>query len=231
MCGRKPEPAHAPEEWQLRFLLDLLPPDDLWPGNYNNAPTQDSPVVWRDPEGRRELTLMEWGIVPRWTKPGEKPKMRPFNARSEGLLDSKMFAPLVRARRCIAPADGYYEWRTVGKAKQPYYISAPDIPILGMAALYQERTAADGETVRDYTIITTTPAEPIADIHNRMPVILTSEAEAAWLDPDVTDPGEIMAMLQPYPGELQFWRVGSAVGNVRNHGPELIKAVGPVNEL
>lgn len=230
MCGRKPEQGRLPEEWQMRFDLDDAPPDDLWTGNYNTAPTQDSPVVWRDPDGRRELTLMEWGIVPRWTKPGEKPKMRPFNARAEGLLESKMFAPLLKARRCIAPADGYYEWRTLGKAKQPYYISVPDEPILGMAALYQERTTESG-TVRDYTIITTTPAPEIAEIHNRMPVILTRDAETDWLDPELTDPAAIMAMLQPYPGALQFWRIGNSVGNVKNHGPELIEPTGPVNVL
>jgi putative SOS response-associated peptidase YedK len=220
MCGRYMIVDHTEisERFQLRHI-----PATLFP-TYNAAPTQHLPVVIQRDEGR-ELDLLRWGLIPRWRKSGPGRIPEPINARAETLLEKPMFRSLVKSKRCLVPANGFYEWQRTGGPKQPYLIRPTDQGMFAFAGLYDETPGEDRELIGSYAIITTGPNAVMTSIHDRMPVILRREDEAEWLDPDVTDPG-IVALLQPYPAEATVAQpVSSAVNNTRNNGPELIEPV------
>lgn len=220
MCGRYV--LNAPEDLSERFQLRQM--SLHLPRSYNVAPTDEMPVVVEPTEEEREALMMKWGLVPRWAKPGGKKPPTPFNARAESLSEKPMFRNLIKNRRCLVPANGFYEWNQVGGAKQPYYITLPDEPMFAFAGLYDEFADEDGEVLRSYTVITTEPNELMAELHNRMPVILHRDDEEEWLDPDVTEPRQVERLLRPYPAEeMEAVPVSRAVNNVRNDGPELIE--------
>ena len=220
MCGRYV--LNAPEDLSERFQLRQM--SLHLPRSYNVAPTDEMPVVVEPTEEEREALMMKWGLVPRWTKPGGKKPPTPFNARAESLSEKPMFRNLIKNRRCLVPANGFYEWNQVGGAKQPYYITLPDEPMFAFAGLYDEFADEDGEVLRSYTVITTEPNELMAELHNRMPVILHRDDEEEWLDPDVTEPRQVERLLRPYPAEeMEAVPVSRAVNNVRNDGPQLIE--------
>lgn len=223
MCGRYvlEAPEDLSERFQLRQLAIQLP------HTWNVAPTNQMPVIVEDREGEREAKLMQWGLIPRWAKPGDKKGLAPINARAETLSEKPMFRNLVKRNRCLVPANGFYEWKNLGDHKQPYYITVPDDPLFAFAGLYEQSTGADGEPVESYTIITTEPNELMSTLHNRMPVILHPGDEQEWLDPDVTDPAQVERLLVPYPAdEMQAFPVSRKVGNTRNNGPDLIDPIG-----
>lgn len=220
MCGRYV--LNAPEDLSERFQLRQM--SLHLPRSYNVAPTDEMPVVVEPTEEEREALMMKWGLVPRWAKPGGKKPPTPFNARAESLSEKPMFRNLIKNRRCLVPANGFYEWNQVGGAKQPYYITLPDEPMFAFAGLYDEFADEDGEVLRSYTVITTEPNELMAELHNRMPVILHRDDEEEWLDPDVTEPRQVERLLRPYPAEeMEAVPVSRAVNNVRNDGPQLIE--------
>lgn len=220
MCGRYV--LNAPEDLSERFQLRQM--SLHLPRSYNVAPTDEMPVVVEPTEEEREALMMKWGLVPRWAKPGGKKPPTPFNARAESLSEKPMFRNLIKNRRCLVPANGFYEWKQVGGAKQPYYITLPDEPMFAFAGLYDEFADEDGEVLRSYTVITTEPNELMAELHNRMPVILHRDDEEEWLDPDVTEPRQVERLLRPYPAEeMEAVPVSRAVNNVRNDGPQLIE--------
>lgn len=224
MCGRYT--LGAPEELSERFQLRQL--TIPLPHTWNAAPTNQLPVIIENQEGEREARLMQWGLIPRWTKPGSKRGFAPINARAETLAEKPMFRNLVRRRRCLVPANGFYEWKNLGDHKQPWYITVPADPLFAFAGLYEQFIDEHGEPVETYTIITTQPNELMAAIHNRMPVILHPADEAEWLDPDVTDPAQIERLLIPYPSDdMQAWPVSRKVGNTRNDTPDLIESIEP----
>jgi len=178
-------------------------------------------VLQRD--GERELDLLRWGLVRRWRKAGQGRLPEPINARAGTILEKPMFRSLVKSRRCLVPANGFYEWQRTGGQKQPYLIRPTDQTTFAFAGLCDETEGEDGKPVGYYTIVTTGPNEVMTGIHDRMPVILRREDEAEWLDPSVTDPG-IVALLRPYPAEATEARpVSTAVNNTRNNGPELLE--------
>ncbi|MCA9833244.1 MAG: SOS response-associated peptidase [Thermomicrobiales bacterium] len=222
MCGRYPLDAQA-----LSKLLEEFPfrdESDFQP-NYNAAPTQQLPVIINT-DGSFEIRLMHWGLIPGWLKPGEKPKVTPFNARSETLTEKPMFRKLVRNHRCIVPASGFYEWKRTGAQKQPYYIHLADQPIMLMAGLFDFGRDDEGESQGSYTILTTTPNDVMAEVHDRMPVILHPDDVPLWMDEDITEIGPLESLLQPIAGaELEMYPVSMAVNNARNNGPELLKPV------
>ena len=222
MCGRYvlDAPEDLSERFQLRQLAIKLP------HTWNAAPTNQLPVIIEPEEGEREAELMQWGLIPRWAKPGEKRSLAPINARAETLSEKPMFRNLVKRNRCLVPANGFYEWKNLGDHKQPYYITVPDDPLFAFAGLYETFTNDAGEETSTYTIITTEPNELMSTLHTRMPVILHEQDEQEWLDPEVTDPTQVERLLVPYPAdEMEAFPVSRKVGNTRNDGPDLIEPI------
>jgi len=211
------------ERFQLRHI-----PQALFP-TYNAAPSQRLPVVVQRGDDRA-LDLLRWGLQPRWRKAGPGRAPEPINVRAETLLEKPMFRSLVKSKRCLVPADGFYEWKRTGGPKQPYLIRPTDQRTFAFAGLYDETPGDDGQPVGSYAIITTGPNGVMAPIHDRMPAILRPDDEADWLDATVTDPG-IVALLRPYSAEATVaTAVSTAVNNTRNNGPELVEAVAGTNE-
>ncbi len=193
--------------------------DDLasWSGaSWNLAPTQDIGVIVKAADGLR-LTAMRWGLIPSWAK-DEKIGGRMINARAETVAEKPAFRAAFRARRCIIPASGFYEWQAAGRVKQPYYISRRDGHPLSFAGLWERWRDGAGADILSCAIITTVANEAIEPVHDRMPVILGREAVAAWLNQGGAD------LLQPCPPEwLQLWPVSRLVNNPRSQGPDLIR--------
>jgi putative SOS response-associated peptidase YedK len=185
---------------------------------YNVAPGQWVIVV-RPEKGQRVPDLAQWGLVPSWAKdPREGP--RPINARAEGIEAKPTFRGAFRHGRCLIPASGYFEWKTLGKGKQPFFIRPRGGEgIFTFAGLFSTWAGPEGE-LQTCTIITTAPNELMAGIHDRMPAILSLADQAAWLDPENRKAAEL---LRPLPAEaMEAYGVGAAVGNPRNEGPELV---------
>ncbi len=187
--------------------------------SYNVAPTQQVPVVLEH-EGERIVKAAQWGLLPSWVKDRQAFKASMFNARSESAAEKASFKGPLRYKRAIVPADGFYEWKREGGAKTPYYIQLAEGEPIGFAGLYDVWR----DELLSCTILTTTPNELMATLHDRMPVILSHDDYDRWLDPSVTDPGDVQDLLRPYPGEMQAYPVSRAVNNVRNDGSELTAA-------
>jgi putative SOS response-associated peptidase YedK len=192
---------------------------------YNAAPMQWLPVIRRRPSGERVLQTLRWGLLPSWAK-DETIAARLINARAETLAEKPAFRAAYRARRCIVPADGFYEWAKRPDGKQPYFIHARDGAMLAFAGLWERWTRPEDEEVIDSFTIVTTEANPgLQPLHDRMPVILAPEVAEVWLD-RATDLARLSELLAPCPEQrLAIYPVSRAVGNVRNEGPELIAAV------
>src|SRR5690242_17195615 len=172
MCGRYV--IAGVHELSERFQLRTIPAE-LFP-TWNAAPTQRLPVVVEDAAAERALRMMQWGLLPRWNRPGSRP-IAPINARAETLEDKPMFRGLLRRSRCIVPVNGFYEWRQGGGRKQTYYIGPADGDIWGLAGLYDEIEGPDGEPLASYTIVTTAANARLAPLHERMPAILRRDDE------------------------------------------------------
>ncbi|MDF3017246.1 MAG: hypothetical protein K0R44_2471, partial [Thermomicrobiales bacterium] len=175
MCGRYV--IEGTTELSERFQLRQIPAD-LFPEwtTYNAAPTQLLPVILKDPQGERTALPMQWGLVPRWRRPDGKAGVAPINARAETLLEKPMFRGLTKAKRCIVPASGFYEWRKVDGRKQPFYLTSEDGEAWGLAGLY-DLTHDENDAVGSFTIITTAANSLVAPLHERMPAILRREDE------------------------------------------------------
>ena len=142
--------------------------------------------------------MFKWGFVPHWAQ--DSPKMRPVNAKSETVASSPMFSESFRRRRCLVPADGFYEWTTVNKKMMPIHFLLKDKSLFGYAGIWDVWKGPEG-TVFSCAILTTTPNELIVKVHDRMAVILRREEEGLWLDPAVEDPAKLQSLLIPYPAE------------------------------
>jgi putative SOS response-associated peptidase YedK len=220
MCGRFTLRASASaiaEQFSL-FEVPELPP------RYNIAPSQPVAVVRRRPQSgddQRQLVLMRWGLIPSWaTDPAIGNRLA--NARSESVLEKPAFRAAMRRRRCLIPADGFYEWKKNGRNKQPYLIGLRDGRLFAFAGLWEAWEGADHSYVESCTILTTTPNELMAPIHDRMPVILPAEAYGPWLDPAVP-PAEVLAWLRPLPADqMTAYPVSTLVNNPRNDRPECV---------
>jgi putative SOS response-associated peptidase YedK len=150
-----------------------------------------------------------------------------FNARAETLTTSPAFRDAFRRKRCLVPVDGFYEWKREGAIRQPYWISRADGRPLALAGLWAGWKDPSTEQVRrTFTIVTTTPTEAMASVHDRMPVVIGEDAWDRWLAPDRADPGELLGLLAPAEGvELDIQAVSRLVNDVRNDGPELIEPI------
>lgn len=221
MCGRYVI-EWLPDEISERFQLRRIP-HSLFE-SFNAAPTQELPVVVETEDDGRLLRQMRWGLVPRWAKPGPAKAPAPFNARAESLLEKPMFRSLVSRKRCLVPANGYFEWKEVAGRKQPYLFTLKDQELFAFAGLYDETADADGEIAGSYTVITTEANDFARRFHHRMPVILPREAEEEWSSPDQTDAHAVASLLQPYDPELMEARpVSPAINNVRNNDRSLLE--------
>jgi len=219
MCGRFA--FYSPHEAVAR-LFSVAAAPAIEP-RYNIAPTQFIAAV-RETGGPREVAMLYWGLVPSWAK--EKAiGTRMINARAETLAEKPSFRNAFRRRRCLVLADGYYEWQRSGTVKQPYFIGFADGAPFGMAGLWERwRDPASGEPLESCCIVTTTPAASVAQVHDRMPVIVPAEAHAEWLDPRNEATDRLARLLGPCTRpDILARPVSRRVNDARNQGPDLIE--------
>jgi len=225
MCGRFVQKTPLGE---IRVLFDTANPVPNMAPRYNAAPTDSLAVVRFNPQTRtRALDLLRWGLVPLWAKDlAFGPKC--INARSETVATNQIFRDAFERRRCLIPADGFYEWQKQGgKTTQPFAIVPEKGGIFAFAGLWERwKNPADGGIVRSFTIVTGLPNALCRPIHERMPVILPQAAWPLWLGEAEASPDALLALLRPYPAELmRAYPIGPRVGNVRNDDPGLLDPV------
>ncbi|WP_339820586.1 SOS response-associated peptidase [Paenibacillus sp. FSL R7-0216] len=192
--------------------------------NYNVAPMQFIPAIISGKQGNR-LGELRWGLVPSWAKE-DKIGGSMINARAESLTEKAAFRKLLTSRRCLIPADGFYEWQQREGGKQPFRIVMKDESLFSFAGLYDIWSDPHGNKLATCTIITTEPNSLMAEIHTRMPAILRPEHEAEWLAREHADAASLLRLLQPYEAaKMRAYPVSTAVGNVRNNSKELLEAV------
>ena len=229
MCGRFTQERPASE---LAEIFAAEPLADELGARYNVAPTDEAFVIVQR-EDRRAVTAYRWGLVPHWATDA-KSASRMFNARAETITASPAFREAFRRRRCIVPVDSFYEWKREGTVRQPYRVSGDDGMPLALAGLWAGWHDPETEEIRrTFTIVTTTPNDAMADLHDRMPVVLDETRWDRWLidgraGPSI-DPGELLAMLQPTDAvPLRIYPVNRYVNDVRRDGPELIEPLSPL---
>lgn len=221
MCGR------FVQERSLTDLSELFEAEQMAddPGpRYNVAPTDPAAVVVERPDRRRGITVFQWGLIPHWAgSPADA--ARHINARSETAASSPAFREALRRRRCIVPADGFFEWTHDGTARQPHLIRRRDGLPLAFAGLWSTwRPQVDAEPRRSFAILTTRANEAIAPLHDRMPVVLRPHDWARWLDPSADADGQLLALLEQADTEpYETFPVQPLVNSVRNQGPALIE--------
>lgn len=216
MCGRYTITYNIEE---VLADLDLLMPDFDFEPRYNIAPSQRVPIVSSD--APQTLQLCKWGLVPPWAK-DIKIGHKMINARGETVTEKPSFRSAIRQKRCLIPADGFYEWQKSSTGKQPIYIHRQDKKLMTFAGLWESWWDAEERELRTFTIITTTPNTVMAPIHDRMPVIISPELRSKWLD--ISAPlEEAVALIRPLEdGILQADRVSTQVNSPRNEGPGLL---------
>jgi len=221
MCGRYTLSAPSDDVAAL-FDLDGAP---LLPERYNIAPTQEAAVVRQvDPEGKRRLDFLRWGLIPVWAKEASIGN-KLINARGETVAEKPSFKSSFKKKRCLVPASGFYEWKTEGKGKQPYFIHRKDGKPFAFAGLWSSwKDRESGETIDSFNLITTSPNEVLQPIHDRMPVILAREDFQVWLDPKVEDTERLQALIKPAPPEpFEAYPVSRAVNSPRDDRADLIR--------
>jgi putative SOS response-associated peptidase YedK len=190
---------------------------------YNAAPQSTQPVVRLNNEtGKREFALMRWGLVPYWAKDA-KVGYTTINARAEEVASKPLYRDALKKRRCLIPADAFYEWQRVdAKTKRPYAFGMRSGEPYAFAGLWERWKPKDGDPLETFTILTTDPNELAEPVHNRMPVILEPRDYTRWME--TNDPARLpIDLMRPYPAEkMRSWRVDERVGNVRNDDPELL---------
>jgi putative SOS response-associated peptidase YedK len=206
---------------QRRFSLEELLGEPQ--PRYNVAPTQTLPVVVR--HSPNHLEMMRWGLIPSWAKDASIGS-RMINARAETVAEKPAYRGPLRSQRCLVPASGFFEWKRDGARKTPYFIHLTDEPLFAFAGLYDIWHDSDGREVASYSVITTGPNDLMADIHNRMPVILDREDEEIWLDPDTSEPERLLPLLRPYPArEMEAYPVSQVVNSPMNDLPAILERV------
>ena len=205
-----------------RFLI--VDPTIGFRSHFNIAPQTENPVVVAAGDGNH-LRAMQWGLVPHWAK-DTRTMPRPCNARAGTLSEKPMFRQLLSENRCLVPANGFYEWKKEGTRKLPFYFHRPDDSLFAFAGLYDTRQSPSGGTLMSYTIITTDANELMAPVHDRMPVILTQEAEQRWLSREPLSPDEIEEILVPCPSDaMEAHLVSSRVNRPGEDDERLITRV------
>lgn len=224
MCGRSSltkSEQEIEERFNVKFYSDDLKRYNLIP-NFNVAPTHLMPVLL---SGQKYFKIMRWGLVPRWNNVSNRSGML-INARVETLKDKVVFRDLLRSHRCIIPMDGFYEWKRQGKSVVPYRIVTKDQSIFGVAGLYTEwQSPSNREVIKSFTIITLEANELVAEIHNRMPAILTRQHEHIWLSEEINE-DEALHIIKPYPPQnMMLYTVSNEVNKVSSNHRGLIEPI------
>jgi putative SOS response-associated peptidase YedK len=222
MCGRY-DNLIAREAYRLLFNPARLPRSNF-PPRYNIAPTDEIPIIRVDPrDGKRELVMVRWGLVPWFSK--EMPKIPHINARAETVHKTPLFREAFTKRRALIPATGYFEWQKRADGKQPYRFRREDLEPFAFAGLWEYAKIAD-KPILSAAIIVGEPNPLAAAVHDRMPVILDPEDYDRWLDPD-SSPEDLRALLKPYPADrMRAEAVNRAVNSVKNDTEECIEPIG-----
>ena len=218
MCGRFviTSPPAA-----LRLLFGYAEQPNF-PPRHNVAPTQPIPVVILDHDGGRHFRLMRWGLVPSWVKDPRKFTLL-INARAETVREKPAFKNAIRRRRCLVPADGYYEWQDAGGRKRPFFIYRRDRQPVGFAALAETWMGPNGEEQDTVAIVTAPASRDLATLHHRVPVTITPEAFERWLDCRDDDAETVMPLLRgPAEGEFAWHEISTRVNRVANDDAQLL---------
>jgi putative SOS response-associated peptidase YedK len=223
MCGRY---RLSRRKQILEEHFDTADWQDDWSSRYNIAPTQPVPVIRQHPkEAVRQISSMRWGLVPSWAKsPSGAAGM--INARSETAAAKPAFRDPLKFRRCLIPADAFYEWKRIGTSKQPYCFELNDGKLFAFAGLWDGWKDGNGNWLRTCTILTTTPNAVTSAVHDRMPVILDPGNYDLWLDPGMQNVAAVSELLMPYDARLmRSYPVSSRVSNVANDDEECARPV------
>lgn len=225
MCGRYHLNATPAEVGQM-FDVDVR---DNFPPRYNIAPTQPIPAIRLNERGAREYALLRWGFIPSWAKQSWHEKMgsKPLiNARAETVAEKPTFRSAFKRRRCLVPANGFYEWRKTDGGKQPYEIAPADGSLFALGGVWETAHDPDGGEIDTAAILTLASGPDVKPLHHREPLVIQPADYQRWLAADERDLGEIEALLAAPP--KGFWRahpVSKAVNSPRNDGPDLIAPV------
>ena len=223
MCGRY---RLSRRKQIIEEYFGSAPWDDDWNPRYNIAPTQQVPVIRQHPkEPVRQISTMRWGLVPHWAK-DPSGAANTINARSENAAMKPAFRDPMRFRRCLIPADGFYEWKRTANSRQPYCFEVSDGELFAFAGLWDGWKNGDGEWIKTCTILTTTPNALTSTVHDRMPVILSRDSYDIWLDPGMTDVQVISELLKPYDhNAMRSYPVSTRVNRVENDDQECSRPV------
>ncbi len=223
MCGRY---RLSRRKQLVEEYFDCASDEPDWAPRYNVAPTQPVPVIRQRPkEPILELSLMRWGLVPSWSKDSSG-AARMINARSETAATKPAFRDALKSRRCLIPADGFYEWKRDGKNKQPYCFEVSEGELFAFAGLWDRWKNPSGEWVKTCSILTTTPNAVTAPVHDRMPVILGPDAYELWLDAGMTNVAAASDLLKPFDArQMRCYPVSTRINSVVNDDEECSKPV------
>ena len=218
MCGRyaqRSDPKRLAKEFKVAEVLNVEP-------RYNIAPTQVVLAV-RESPGGREMTLYKWGLVPSWARDASV-GAKLINARGETVTEKPSFREAFRRRRCVIPADGFYEWQRKDGRKQPFFFRMRDERPFGFAGLWERWEGEGGEVINSCAVLTTEANEVLRPVHDRMPVILHPDDYELWLGAEARELGLVKEMLRPYPAEeMVGYPVGRGVNSPRNQGAGLLE--------
>ena len=222
MCGRYV----SPDEAAIERAWNLTRGVDPFSARYNAAPTDGLPVV-RVRHDKREIARLRWGLIPYWAKEASI-GVKAINARAETLAEKPAFRDAFERRRCIVPMRGFYEWKKAGRGKIPHFCRLTHADLFGVAGLYEYWPGVEGSSpMETFTVITTDANELLAELHNRMPAILSERDYEVWLDPVNRDTVSLKPILKPYPAEeMRVYPVSTKVNRVENDDDSLIREVG-----
>jgi len=223
MCGRY---RLSRRKQIIEEHFDTADWQDEWSLRYNIAPTQSVPVIRQHPkEPIRQLSLMKWGLVPHWAKDSSGAAST-INARSETAAEKPAFRDPLKLRRCLIPADGFYEWARKGASKQPYCFEVNQGELFGFAGLWDRWKNAEGQRIKTCSILTTVPNAITASVHDRMPVILDPACYDLWLDPGMTEVQVVSELLKPFdPSLMRCYPVSTRINHVANDDEECSRPV------
>lgn len=233
MCGRFAQSKMEDALVEEYGITGAIPHSPL-PASWNIAPTKDIYIIREDPQSDlRDLATVSWGLIGSWHKDlatARASQSHAINARRESVFEKPTFRDAVRKRRCLVPADGYYEWATAFgpyRPKQPFYICSPEGSSLSFAGIWNQWVSPKGQLIESVAIITSDSVGELATIHSRMPVILSKDRWEFWLDPSLTDADYLRKLMEYsdlYDG-LSVYAVSNAVNSAAHDGPELIKPI------
>lgn len=221
MCGRYF--LHSTAEQLTRLFGEM--PMPMLQARYNIAPTQPVPVVRENPAGKREVVLLRWGLVPGWSQ-GPDNRYSMINARAETVASKPAYRNALRYRRCLIPADGFYEWRAASDGKQPYVLRAADRVPLALAGLWEHWQDDQGNELESCAIIVRAANRQMSPVHDRMPLVIAPSAFDLWLDVHAqkSQPIETLMAAQQ-PPDLEIFPVSRAVNSPRNDHPQLLEPI------